>query len=75
MEDQAEAVDLFAAFHIDLAQPFHHHRWQVTTPQQGSDQGADCGKGVRTSWVSASSSDRSAWRIGFWFEELVGFEA
>ena len=45
MEDQAEAVDLFAAFAIDLLQPLPHQFGEVLAAQQGADQGADRGQG------------------------------
>ena len=45
MEDQTEAVDLFAALPIDLAQPLLHHLGQIVATQQGTDQRSDRGQG------------------------------
>jgi len=44
MEDQAEAVDLFTAFAVDLLEPVAHHGRQVGAAQQGADQGPDRGQ-------------------------------
>ena len=44
-ENQAKAIDLLAAFPIDLVQPFAHQIREVTAPQQGANQGANRGEG------------------------------
>ena len=43
-KDQAEAIDLFAAFAIDLPQRLAHQLRQIAAAQQRTDQGADGGQ-------------------------------
>merc|ERR1712216_716746 len=60
VENQSKSIDLFAAFHINLLEAFHHQVWEILSSDQGADQCADRGQWRSPSWVSASSKLRSS---------------
>ena len=69
MEDQAKAIDLLAAFHIDLPQAIHNDISQILSPQQRADQCSDRGQrgahlmGDRFQQIQISMAGRFRWAL------------